>query len=238
MKKKLLLIICLLICLSVAVYFIYQFVIYRKYNAEKIELNKEAIFNETLTISHEKPMDKLTFEDLVYDDFLHEYTSIDNTPLRIIYGDNGEIISRFDITKEKQYIKLLNANSFSLNSNSNDYVTDKDMDTFLNDNQIKNDIDLINYIKEHYYLENKFFMSPKDMKINYLLNMFVSSTLPSFENIILLRSGEFEGYMFNSRDNIEIHLLHNDEQYIIVMSGEYIANPEFAETELNSMYFK
>ena len=189
-----------------------------KYKTEKISINSDQIFKETLTIPHES-------EEHIISDYFIDYEDSDTNPnVKIKYNDKKEIVSFYLVTTSKQYINVLSVDSFELkgekDNKKEDYNTEKNMQKFLEKNKINNDIDLLNYIKNHYYISNNIFTSTKTMRNNFILNTFVQITLPEFESITLL-NGEVEGYIINLKNGIrEIHILNKDEQHIITLSGK------------------
>ena len=71
-------------------------------------------------------------------------------------------------------------------------------------------------------------MNTETIKNNFLINSFVEVTLPDFKNITLI-DGRISGYIINvpSTKAKEIHILDNDVQYIITLSGDSITNSDF-----------
>lgn len=204
------------------------------------------MFNETLTINNRIEVDKnkvLKIEELSIKNYFTDYKENKNNPeLKVKYDDNGEIESFYTISSTKQYIKMLNLNSLNLYSDNEekeyDFSTTKDMNLFLKNNKIKNDIDYLNYIKNNYFIKNNIFTSTKTIKNNYLINTFVEVAFPEFESIILI-NGRIDGYIINLKNinTKEIHILNNNDQYIITLSGDKITNDDFIIELLNTVSF-
>lgn len=208
--------------------------ILHKYKSEDIKIDTSLIFNETLTIPDKlenNSSDSINYQKLTISNYFQEYVeSTSNPNLKVKYNDNNEVISFYSMSSSKQYIKLLNMKAFELTENNDSNIeldTDKNMKLLLEKNKINNDVDYLNYIKDNYYFKNNIITNIINIKNNYILNTFVQVTLPEFKNIILL-NGHVNGYIIVMNNNIkEIHLLHDDEQYIITLSGDEIVNNEF-----------
>lgn len=231
-----------LICLIFAIIFfgfiIYKFVMLQKYKTESVALKNDSIFSETLNITYNDNNDFIKFDEMMYYDFFSDYVDKDDSNLNVKYDENGNVSSFYSITKVKQYIHMLNINSFVLTSDStnNDYSTEQSMIDFLNDNQIKNDIDLLKYIKDNYYINSGMFTTLKAMKRNYILNSFAQVALPEFDSITLINGNKINGYIINSSVK-EIHLLHNDSQYVITLGGNELTNNDFINSLLETISF-
>ena len=244
MKKKInfkvlfsLLIILLFIC-----FIVYKFVMLQKYKAEYIAINNNKIFNEIMDIEYKEDNNIILFEDMLYFDCFFGYANKENTSFKVKYNENSEVSSFYNIVKEKQYITILNINSFKLISNEENvnYSTDKNMQELLDDNQIKDDIDLMKYIKEHYYLKSNLFTTTKTMKNNFIINQFIQVSFPEFESVTLIKGDKIKGYILNIKSTInikEIHLLYNDNQYIITLAGNEITDTSFIKSLLESISF-
>ena len=229
MKKK---IICIIIILVLAIFFAYKSYMLIKYRSEKVTLDKDLIFKETLTI--ENNSNSKTIEE-----YFEGYEELENNSnFKAKYNDEGEVESFYTLANVEQYVNLLNINSFELytdDSIKKDYNTEKDMKDYLSKNKINNDIDLLKHIKENYYFKNNLFTCSKAMKNNYILNNFVLSTLPNFKEIVLI-DGSIKGYIIvintsSEKPIKEVHILNEDKQYIIFLAGNDITSTEFI-TEL------
>lgn len=224
----------------------YKLFLLNKYKSEKVLINRESIFNEILTINeleNTKDSERLSFEGLTIKNYFKEYTESENSPIfKVKYNDDGEVNSFYSISKYDHYINFLNLNSFEIydeNDNINyDFSTEENTKKYLKEKNINNDIDLLNYIKDNYYIENNLFMSKKAMINNYLINSFVELTLPDFENIVLI-NGQINGYIINIKNtNVkEIHIIHEDAQYILTLCGEEITKKEFIIELLKTIKF-
>ena len=254
MKKKILIIIVLLI---VGV-LIYQGLMLNKYKSEETYIKTESIFDNTLNVENNtEGIEVLTFGDMNYGNFFDGYEESAGG-FKVKRDSEGEVIAYYSLFKDKQYIKNLSINAFLLVSEEDqtiapiDTSTEENMQKYLDKNNIKNDIDLLKHIKDNYYFKNHILTCSKTMRNHFILNSFATVTLPSYNNIELI-SGSLEGYMLNMNRNIglkgqyvdyssnvglrEIHLLHNDDQYTIVLYGEELASIDFVNNFLSSISF-
>lgn len=246
MKKKNIFKIFVGIFILLLIILCYKVFILNKYISEEIMINTTNIFDEVLTINNEVAVidsEILKFEKLSIKNYFKEYVDSEtNFNTKIKYDNEGNIISFYSISKAEQYINILNFNSFNLYSNNDEkkykYETEKDMKEYLQNNKIENDVGLLKYIKDNYYIKNNIFMSKKTMENNFLINSLVEVTLPEFEKIILI-DGRITGYIINMKNsNIkEIHMLYNNEQYILSLYGKEITNNEFISNLLETVKF-
>ena len=235
-NKKVLLRLFIILTILLLGFIIYKLVILNKYKSEYISIDVNKIFNETLNVLDTIEVDKneiLKFEDLCIRNYFVGYKEVENnSQIKAKYDKYGEVESFYIISSSKQYTQILNFDSFKLYSddiNDNYNIgTDKQTELYLKANKIENDIDYLKYIKDNYYIKNNIFTPTKTIKNNFLTNTFVQVVLPEFENITLI-NGRINGYIISLKNSNakEIHILNNDIQYIITLSGEGINNNEF-----------
>ena len=224
----------------------YKIILLNKYKSEKVMINTNDIFGGVLTINKKQEVadnEIIKFENLSIKNYFKEYVENEgDSDIKVKYDNDGKVISFYSISKTSQYIDMLNFNSFDLYSASDDgkynFETEESMKLYLKNNAIENDIDFLKYIKNNYYIKNNIFMSRSTIKNNFLINCFVEVTLPDFETISLI-DGIIKGYMINMKNpnTKEIHMLYNDQQYILLLSGEEIANKEFISNMLETVKF-
>lgn len=245
-SKKMFLIIIAFVIGIVLMLLINKLLMLNKFKSEERDLNLESIFSETITISKYNEVSSneiLKYEELSMKNYFVEYiVNQDNPSMKVKYDSNHNIESFYIIDKVQQYIEMLNLNSFNLyeegDSSNYDFSTNESTKSYLRDRNIENDIDLLNYTKSNYYIKNNIFMNKETIKNNYLINSFVEVTLPEFESVTLI-NGRLSGYIINGSSNNlkEIHLLNNDTQYIITLSGKSITNDEFIIKLLETIKF-
>lgn len=241
--KKIIKYIIILIVLLIIGFLTFKITMLNKYKSEYVEINNASIFDKSLNIKHESNENIDSFEEMSYGNFFEGYIKPESINYKVKYDDNNEVISCYNISKETQYINVLSMNSYELNpkesTNNVDYSTEENVKVFLNKNEINNDIDLIKYIKDNYYLKNNIFTCSKNMRNNYIINSFIQVAFPTFKSITLI-DGDVNGYIIDIDSTIsvkEIHLLYKENQYIIVLGGEELTNEEFVNTLLKSISF-
>lgn len=235
-KNKIFLIVGIVVVVILVLILINKLLILNNFKSEVRNLNLENIFDETINVvnyNEIKSDEIFNYEELTMKNYFKEYKeNVNNPNMRVKYDAKGNVESFYAIDKTQQYIDMLNLNSFKLyiEEDSNDYNfnTEESMKDYLKDKKIENDIDLLNYVKNNYYIKNNIFMNRETIKNNFLINSFVEVTLPDFKNITLI-DGRISGYIINvpSTKAKEIHILDNDVQYIITLSGDSITNSEF-----------
>lgn len=241
MKKNKIIVVILL--LFIIIFIVYKSYMLHVYKTEHVKLDNSVIFKERIDINEPyENTEIINFDDMTYNNFFVDYKENENG-FNVKYDDNNEVASYYRIVKDKQYINVLSMNSYQLFSeeenNNTNFETEENMKDLLNKNNIKDDVDLLNYIKNNYYFKSNIFTCSKTMRNNYILNSFISVALPEFKSITLI-DGNIRGYIINntSTANIkEIHILHNDDQYIITLLGEEITSEEFVKDLIKSIRF-
>lgn len=239
--KKLIIVFVVLLFVGLIAYKVSTF---SKYKTDNITINKEGIFNNTININYIEGSGTATFEEMSYHDYFSDYVDKEGIAFKVKYGEDGNVASYYSITKENQLINMLSVDSFELATDekgieNKKYHTEKNMKKFLKKNEIKDDIDLIKYIKDNYYLKNSLLTPTYTMRNNYIINSLAQSAFPNFESITLIKGDNIKGYIVNISSTTlkAIHLLHGDNQYVIVLLGEEITTPEFVNNLLGSIRF-
>ena len=221
----------------------YKLIMLQKYKTDIIAMDNKIIFNETMNINYNQSDNNELFDKMTYGNFFTGYNENENG-INIKYNDNNEVVSFYKIVKDKQYIDVLSVNSYEMFSedekNNINFETEENMKKLLDKNNIKDDVDLLKYIKSNYYFKSNIFTCTKTMRNNFILNNLILVAYPEFESITLI-NGSLKGYIVNttSTANVkDIHLLHDNNQYIITLSGEEITNVEFINNLLKSISFE
>lgn len=221
----------------------YKLIMLQKYKTDIIAMDNKIIFNETMNINYNQSDNNELFDKMTYGNFFTGYNENENG-INIKYNDNNEVVSFYKIVKDKQYIDVLSVNSYEMFSedekNNINFETEENMKKLLDKNNIKDDVDLLKYVKSNYYFKSNIFTCTKTMRNNFILNNLILVAYPEFESITLI-NGSLKGYIVNttSTANVkDIHLLHDNNQYIITLSGEEITNVEFINNLLKSISFE
>ena len=245
MKKKTIILVALIVL--ILSFLAYKIIMLNKYKAEIIEIDTNLIFKETLTIKQEGEIseNRIYIDNMSFENYFSDYVDAkEGIKLKEKYDENNEVISFYSTSLMTQYINLLNPKSFEIglnNSADKDTKTSEDTRKYLDKHNIKNDADLLKYIKDNYYLKNNIFMCTSTMKNNYLINSFVSDTLVQYKEIILI-DGDIEGYIIDAMNAYDkgvkaIFILKDGKQYVITLGGSELTNNEFITKLLSSIKF-
>lgn len=220
----------------------YKFVMLNIYHVDEIKLYTDNIFNDTITIQSKETNDKLfTYEKLSMRNDFSDY--IRKETYYVKYNDDYEVISSITISKMPQYYLLLHDNSLLINNQEKiKSFNEDDLKTLIKEKNINNDIQLFNYIKDNYYLNSNIFDTFKKIKQNYIINAFVETQIFSSNdentNTMTLINGDLTGYIIYAADSArEIHLLYNDEQYIITLIGDELIEDDYIISLLETVKF-
>ena len=93
------------------------------------------------------------------------------------------------------------------------YISNLLRDYYLNKNDIKNDVDLIKYIRERKKEDVHFTTPIIKIKENYFFN-FVETNLPSLDNVTYIE-GDLTGYMYETDTYKQICIIKNDKLYCL-----------------------
>lgn len=230
--------------------FLYKGIILYKYNAEPStnlkELKKGLSTNESIKI-YKKSINENEY--LIEDDIkirndvkgfkkLPKMGEYDSTKY-VLYDNNNKVKDAFWLGKMDTYINIFASDSLTIyNNKDTGQFTNADRKYFLLKNDINNDIDFLNYIKEHYYLKSNIFSSARTIKENYAVNTFTSIAIPAIESLTFI-SGDYEGYILNLKNNFkEVHILRNDISYTFVFIGETFSSNDYIIDLISTLEIK
>ena len=207
---------------------------YRCIDCENNIINTEKIFNNNIEIL-DIYSSQISINSLINGTVIPGYEKSENGNFYVLYDDNHEVKSYYSVNIIPQYIDSLSY-EYEMTIEDKELVRDKKIKNFLKKNNITNDIDLLTYIKNNYPLHSNIFSTKYTIKNNYMINEFAAIALPIFNSIELL--SDHYGYIINIKDGLkEIHLLHDDKQYIITLGGNEITTPDFINYLLSSVSF-
>ena len=243
--KKILMYIVIIIC--VMAYVFYKEIKLNKFYFEEEKIDKSNIFSETLTINKENEYKgkRLTIDNLSIANYFEDYEKTKNESVfKVKYNKSGEVQSFYSIMSLPQYVNCLSKESLDINF---DYTygelvkTNDSTRKYLDNHNIKDDVDLLNYLKDKYYFRNTIFTFNSRIYINSLLNYFVTAKLINYKKIVLL-NGIVNGYIYEYNTGSdqaikEIHLLNNDKQYIILLGGKDITTNDYITNLLSTVIF-
>ncbi len=113
-------------------------------------------------------------------------------------------------------------------------VNNKMMISIFKQNQIRNDIELFEFLEKNKNIKNTIFTSSSKMKRNYAIQHMALLALPKVESITLI-DGEYIGYILNLNDRMrEVSILKNGKRYIFSFLGFEI-DDAYIESLLNTI---
>lgn len=119
---------------------------------------------------------------------------------RYLYmGIDSSAKRAFTIGVTETYIDLFQSEFQLFGGRSN--VNNKLMISILKQNQIKNDIELFEFLEKNKNVKNNIFMSSSKMKQNYAIQHMAMLVLPKVESVTLV-GGKYTGYILNLNDRM------------------------------------
>lgn len=211
-KKKKIIIICI-ICISLILipYLTYKVVTCYAYISNiDTEENKKIVKilnnEETITINKKEYQGEyLEYKNIKianeFDEFLLFNKLIDSDSY--ILKDTAI----FSIgTKESEIEKLIDNKQNCINC-------EKTIQKIISENNIKNDIDLFNYIKSYQFSNISLLSSIEKMKKDYIINNYIMLYMPNISKITYI-TGDYNGYIYELKIGYEVVIEQNNKQYV------------------------
>ena len=240
MKKIIKIIVIILVVLLVSV-FGYKLINYYRYTMDK----PEGVENVVKGLKNKKEMtitkqslsenEYVTVNHVKVRNVLDGYEEKENSTTKISYKKDNYVINFLggylntqlvDGLKNKDDMYLGNINYGFLKGN----IKDADTEDFLKKNNIKNDIDYYDYVKDHYFIESNLFTDTKTLKQNYTFNLYTSLTLPEIDGWTVLK-GDITGLITENSNKdgtaYQICIIDNDKRYIIVTDDPRFKDESF-----------
>lgn len=240
MKKRIIIIITILIiCLLVKGFFLYY------YNVDSIVLNdynkiiKNYKFKDTITIN-KKEVDNnnyLSFKNIKirndFKDFIKEVDQTNSDYERYMLYDNEKNI------KAAFMIGKYYTNTYILRNNPTYFVDDKrfssnDVVKILDENNITNDIELFDFLKENMNMKVNIFTSIKKMKEYFIIKYLVAIMLPTVESLTKIE-GEYDGFIYNLKYGKEVVIIIDDNKYTFTFFKNEYFKDSYIEELLNTI---
>lgn len=244
--KHLLRYIIVLVC--ILLFIGYKLIMINKYHIDKIDKETYVSYSDELVIEQKKDYDGelLNVDNMSIANYFDDYEdSPVDSPVKLKRDKDDKIIAFYSMGSMEQYVNLLSYESIDYDFDyiSNELVkTSESMKNYLDRHDIHDDIDLLNYINENYYFNNSIFTLTSTMKNNSILNYFVQRRLVLNILDFNMITGDLNGYIVNYDNGgysktREIHILHNNKQYIILLAGDDITTNEFITKLLQTVKF-
>lgn len=113
------------------------------------------------------------------------------------------------------------------------YISNLLRDYYLNKYNIKDDVDLIKYIREHKKIDVRFVTPIIKIKENYFFN-FVETNLPELDNITYIE-GDLRGYMYEADTYKQACIIKDDKLYCLTFYKLNYFTDEVIEDILRSL---
>ena len=250
MKKKTKILLIVGVILVVCSYFGYKaFNLLVRYNIDnksdvidslKINDSKFVQFQQNLKDNQEY----LEFKDIKIRNDFKKFTYLEDVSTKddlkyVLYDDNKNRKAAFMIGVGPTYIEILIKDK-TIFANDN-HIKEKDINNielFLKEKNITNDIELFQYIIKHKNSKFNLFTSTKTLKENYILYYLMNIILPNSKSITLIE-GAYSGYIFNLDNGIkEANILYDDKRYVFTFIEDKYFKDEYIYELLNTILFE
>ena len=215
MKKSHIILLIILLLTIIGGYFSYK-----SYNLREYSFNENTIDNydnyiSALNIKNTIKLKKNNIND-------NEYIKVYDLKLKNNFEnfevDKNNISTKYYLKNNKNITASLwiTKNKFSETTYLEDDNDNKVINNMLKEKNIKNDLDLLNYVINHKEDKINIFTNKKDMLFNYYINMITYKNFTDFSHISLI-DGDYKGYIIHlpKIDAKEVHLINNDTNYTL-----------------------
>lgn len=199
--------------------------------------NKGIVLSDNYTIKTNEidENDYLVFDNIkmknVFDEFT-KYEDETNTLKYIQRFDDNKLNKAIYIGADSQFVDILLNNKLEVFSMNFTIEDPKYIKKVFDKNNIKNDIDLVNYFVKHYKDKTTFFNTISKQKEVYFMNTIANIIVPSLNNINLI-DGDYEGFVFNANSVKEISIIKDNKKYYFTFIGDY--EEEFIQDFMNTV---
>lgn len=143
--------------------------------------------------------------------------SDNNYEYYLLYDDENKIMAAFMMGQfETQIHNIKNYDESSYYYEFNHfplYISNLLREYYLNKNHIKDDVDLIKYIRERKKEDGRFLTPIVKIKENYFFN-FVETNLPNLDNITYIE-GDLNGYMYETDTFKQACMINSNKLYCL-----------------------
>lgn len=221
-----------LIAIMFSLFFIKQSYYYFKYYVDDkyyVEFSNNFYFSEKYAVYKKTIPDEeyLILNEIKFRNVASLNNFIEDTEVNNNYSDNYNYIkfnnsagqTRFIYSYTSSNLDMFKTLSF-ITENGDEYSAN--MQQFILDNDINNDIDLYKYINKHGYKFNSLFTTIDDMKFNNIYNKFITISNVSEVEYTYLIEGDYLGTIkkIKNQDVIYVNLIKNNKLYNFVFYAE------------------
>lgn len=223
-----------LLVIILLIIIIYKIILLSHYKSLK-DYNPNNIFSKELSIKSKTNNNEDNFYEMFFQNLSNTFEKKVYDENHISFKNENEVIA---ITKQEQLYKNLYTNLTTLDTKNSkiNFIDKKSNKLFLEKNNIKNDIDLFNYIKNKNNKKLSIFTMITTIKREITIKSFTEILL---NNEIILINNDLNGYIINQNYKTkEVHILNNDTDYIIYFTGENVTNEQYIMDFLSTINFK
>lgn len=207
MKSKTLIIAGILLAFIIIQFFSYR-IAFLQVNKPVEGSNYETLFNEgeKITVKRELTNDIKKYVDLRYPNFEDEFT-FNNAGSTSIYQTYNTY------SKSNQYTVVASYKVGVATTYYDKLAEEYQNKILLQEYDITNNFDVIDYLKENYKKKVNVFSSDSDIKMNKLMNEYANTILT--QGVIRKIEGDLNGFMIVSKDKnkFEINLKEGEKYY-------------------------
>ncbi|MBQ7104709.1 MAG: helix-turn-helix transcriptional regulator [Bacilli bacterium] len=219
--------------------------IYSNQDREKEEIKKivDGLSNQQTMTIYKKTLNENEY--LIYDDIkirndfknfkYEEKLSSKKWQEYKLYDENGKTKSVFMLGSATTYIDYFTSEAILVGDLGQ--FNSADRNYFLLRNDINDDIDFLNYIKDNYFAKSNIFTQTRKIKENYALNLFVDVAIPRVDSLTII-NGDYTGFIFNLNNVREVNILRNNKRYIFMFTGSKYITDEYIKDILSTVEIK
>lgn len=150
-----------------------------------------------------------------FNDFKKISGSENETDKYLLYDNDNKVKAAFWMEVTDSYVEKFKTDK-TLFGVDNKKISSKYITNFFKDNNIKNDIDLFNFLKEKKDVKNNIFTTVNKMKENYMIQYFTVVSMPTIDGITLI-NGDYSGYILNlTSSGKEVSILKGNKRYAFI----------------------
>lgn len=228
----------------VVLYFgIKSFFLLYYYNINVITTDSYNDFISGLKISDTMTIDKVSIDSKDYlsfknikvknefSDFKVLEDQVSSDSIKYVLNDSeNNIKASFWMGVTDSYVDLIKSD-YTLFGTGNNRISNTDLASVLDKNNINNDIELFKFLEKSKNIKNSIFTPLKKMKENYELQFITVVVMPSIDSITLI-DGDYEGYIFNLQFGSEsfkgmreVRIMYQGSVYVFTfLNTEYFNN--------------
>ncbi|MDD3341773.1 MAG: hypothetical protein PHN72_06275 [Bacilli bacterium] len=236
-NKKIITIVFVLLLLLTLVYKGVHLYLYNIKNiTDYEEISDGLIINDSIHIENKNfTGEYLTFNDISFQNDFKNFEKSQTTSDFVQFvsrDENKSINASFSIRVNQPYVDSIKSMTTAENKSFNSLNKEK----ILENNNIKNDFNLINFIVQNKDNQNNFFTSTKRMKENFFFQYISADIFPLMDSIHFI-GGKYDGYVFNYNNMKIVNIIKNNKRYTFLFTGTYFSS-DYVNEFLSTLIIK